>query len=145
MGRYMMANFGHFLVLRSEVDLSDEQEEKLKDVGRKHRDEVPQMVSSVAVKFRGLRDAMLADNADEAAIRKAADDLGKAMGDAAVTASKGIGEAKAVLTPEQMASVRKFIASHDQSQDKLFEDMKKFKPRKRSEDKGDKSDKKDDR
>ncbi len=63
------------------------------------------MLKPVAEKRRALRDATLAENPNEATIRDAADELGKAIGDAAVVGSKIKAEIHKVLTPEQQEKI----------------------------------------
>ena len=68
-----------------------------------------------------LRKAVTSETANEEAIRKAADDLGAAIGDAAVLASGFVGEAREVLTPEQAQLLEEFMAERESRVDTWLE------------------------
>jgi hypothetical protein len=71
-----------------------------------------------------LKELVLAETPDEAAIRKASTDLGNAIADAAVQASALAGEARSILTPEQVERFKE-ISRHRQ---KVFhETMREWK------------------
>jgi len=76
------------------------------------------VVAIAGIFLLSLRKAVLAKDADEAAIRKAAADLGNSIGDAAVLFSKAAGEARPVLTPEQIERLEKFLSERDGAGDK---------------------------
>ena len=99
---------GRLLTLRSELDLTAEQRDKIHAIVKAHRQELAEVLRPVAEKRRALRDATLADSANEATIRAAADELGKAIGDAAVIGAKVKAEVLGVLTPEQREKVAQF-------------------------------------
>ncbi len=120
LGRLIMGNFGRVLVLRSELNVTPEQKEKIHQILKSHKAEAAPIAKSLTEKGRALRKAVLADNSDEAAIRKAADELGKAIGDAAVLASKVGGEVKPVLTQEQRERIGKFLREQDEAKDKFL-------------------------
>jgi Spy/CpxP family protein refolding chaperone len=105
--------FGRLLTLRSELGITSKQREKIRAIVKSHRQEIAALLQPVADKRRALRDATLAENANDAAIRAAADELGKAIGDAAVVGSKIKGEVREVLTPEQREKIKEF---RDQSE-----------------------------
>lgn len=107
LGRLISGHLGRLLVLRSELNVSDEQKAKIKQTVEAKRPEIARAAKGVWEKRTALVDAVLADQPDERAIRKAADELGKAIGDAAVLAAKVTGEVKPVLTSEQRDLVRK--------------------------------------
>ena len=62
-----------------------------------------------------LREAVLKEPADEKAIRSAAKDLSKSIGDASVLASRVIAEARPVLTAEQVKLIRNFRTEVDKA------------------------------
>jgi Spy/CpxP family protein refolding chaperone len=95
------------MVLRSELNLTDAQKAKIKDTVAAKKPEIARVAQGVWEKRTALADAVLADRPDEQAIRKAADELGKAIGDAAVLASKVAGEVKPVLGSEQWDMIQK--------------------------------------
>ena len=79
------------------------------------------LVQAVVSKRRALRDAVLADQPDEEAIRSAAKTLGNQIADAAVLASKVVAEVKEVLTPEQIEIIRQYQADRQTAVDKLLD------------------------
>src|SRR3989304_3950860 len=80
--------FGRLLTLRSELDVTTEQRQQIRGIVKNHRQEIAAALKPVAEKRRGGGGGALAENANEAAIYAAADELGKAIGDAAVVGAK---------------------------------------------------------
>jgi Spy/CpxP family protein refolding chaperone len=103
LGRLISGHIGRLILLRSELNLTDEQRAKLKDTVAAKKPEIARAAKGVWEKRTALADAVLADQPDEQAIHKAADELGKVIGDAAVLASKVAGEVKPVLDAGQQA------------------------------------------
>ena len=122
--RLIMGKIGRLMVLKSELGVTDEQRGKLREIGLSHRSEAGPAIAKVSASFRGLRDAVLADDADEASIRTAADAHGKAVGDLAVVLSKMAKEGREVLTEDQRTQIKSFIAQNDAAADKLHQEMK---------------------
>jgi Spy/CpxP family protein refolding chaperone len=125
LGKFLSGRIGRAMVLRSELDLTPEQTKALRSTIKAHRAEIAQTIAPVAAKRRALRDAVLSDTTDEAAIRSAADDLGKAIGDAAVKAAKlrKVLVEKVKPTPEQVAKIKAFRADNDQAAVEFLEKM----------------------
>jgi protein CpxP len=119
----MSGQFGRLLTLRSELQLTDAQREQIKQILQSHRDEIRSAAKPVAEKRRAMRDAALAETPDESAIRTAADELGKAIGDAAVLGAKIKGEVRGVLTSEQRDKVEEFRTQADAAVDAFFESV----------------------
>ncbi len=115
--------FGRLLALRSELGITTEQRTQIRGIVTSHRQEIAAALKPVADKRRALRDATLAENASEATIRAAADELGKAIGDAAVIGSKIKSEVREVLTPEQREKVTQFRQQSETAVDKLLDKM----------------------
>jgi Spy/CpxP family protein refolding chaperone len=115
--------FGRLLALRSELDLTAEQRNKIRAILKSHKSDIASALQPVAEKRRTLREATLAESANEAAIRVAADELGKAIGDAAVMGSQIKQEVRAVLTPEQREKVTQFRQQSDSAIDDFFAGM----------------------
>lgn len=107
LGKLLTGHLGRLLVLKSEMNLTDEQRSQIREVVRGEKADIAKVAEKVWQKRNVLRDAVLADKPDEAAIRAAADDLGKAIGDAAVLGAKVVDKVKPVLTAEQRAQVKK--------------------------------------
>jgi Spy/CpxP family protein refolding chaperone len=121
LGRMISGNLGRLMVLRSELNLSDEQRGQVRDVLVRHRGEIVATAQAVRAKRLVLRDAVLAETADEAAIRAAAAELGEQMGEAAVKASKLKAQIAPILTEEQRALIVKFMADREQAVDRFLE------------------------
>jgi Spy/CpxP family protein refolding chaperone len=111
------------LTLRSELQLTDEQREQIKTIVQSHKQEIVTVAKPVVAKHRTLRDAVLADSADEKAIRSAADDLGHSIGDAAVLAAKIKGEVHKVLTTEQQGKIDDFRKHADAAVDEFIQQV----------------------
>lgn len=94
--------------LRSKLNLTEEQKAKIRDTVAAHKEEVIGLLKEVEEKSQTLRDAILDEMPTEETIRAAADQLGKAIGDAAVKASEMADELKKELTTEQREKIRKF-------------------------------------
>jgi len=113
--RLIAGNIGRFLIMRSELNVTPEQRSKIAAVVQSHRDEIRPMAKTILEKRTALREAVLATPTNEEAIRKAATDLGKAIGDASVLASRVVTEARPALIPEQIKRIRKFRMENDKA------------------------------
>ncbi len=120
LGQFLTGQVGRLMVLRSELDVTDQQKAEIKKVLVSHKSEIIVQVKSLWQKRQSLRDAVLAEKTDEAAIRRAADNLGKAIGDAAVLAAKLKGEVAPVLTSEQKQRIKEFRMDADQATEKFL-------------------------
>ena len=125
LGRLVSGVLGRGKALKEELNLSAEQRGQIKEILKAHKDEITAAAKEVVGKRRALRDAVTAGAPEESAIRTAATDLGKAVGDAAVLAAKIRGEVAKVLTPEQMEKIKKFRADNDQAVDGWLKDLGK--------------------
>ena len=121
LGRLLSGHLGRLLVLRSEMNVTDEQREKIKDVLVEHKPEIAEAAKGVWEKRSALRDAVLDNEADEAAIRRAADELGKAIGDAAVLGSKIRGQVAPILTDKQKELIKECRSDCQAATQKLFQ------------------------
>ncbi|MBI5724151.1 MAG: Spy/CpxP family protein refolding chaperone [Planctomycetes bacterium] len=122
LGRLITGNFGRAIALKDKLNLTDEQQQKIREIVQTNKAELAQVVQPVVEKKRALRQAVLAENADEKAIRAAADELGKAAGDAAVAISKVAKQVRAVLTPEQIEMIKQCRTENDQSVDQFLQE-----------------------
>ncbi len=110
LAKLITGNIGRFLVLRSELGVTNDQKKKIVEIVKSHRDEIRPVVKTILEKRRALREAVVNKPGDETAIRSAATEMGKAIGDAAVLASKVVAQVKPVLTPQQIERIEKFRA-----------------------------------
>lgn len=120
LGRMLSGCIGRLLVLRSELNVTAEQKAQIREVLVGHRAQIAATVKSVRDKRLVLRNAVLSGKADEARIRAAAGELGKAIGDAAVKASKLRNEIAPILTEDQQRLIGKFLKENDAAVDKLL-------------------------
>jgi len=91
--------------LKDELDVTDEQKASVIKALVAHKDEFVSAVKGIHEARKKLSAAVRAETTDEAAIRAAAADLGKSIGDMAVLGAKARKEVLAVLTPEQRQSI----------------------------------------
>lgn len=115
LARLIMGNIGRFLVLRSELNITDDQRNKIAGEIKSHKDEIRPIAKEVFEKRQALRDAVLNKPGDQQAIMAAANDLGKAIGNAAMLASKVIAKVKPMLTSEQQERIKNFRMSNDKA------------------------------
>jgi len=90
-----------------DLRLSREQRRSLLEIVQRRHDELRGAAHDVGEARRVLREKVLADTADEAAIRSAAERLGAAIGTAAVLTARVAGEARPLLTPAQRERLQK--------------------------------------
>jgi Spy/CpxP family protein refolding chaperone len=121
--RFLEGQLGRWLVFKSEFYLTPEQWMKIHGIVQAHGGELVDAMQGVWQKRDAFRSAVLADKPNEAAIRKAADDLGKALGTAGVATSKVVVEVRPVLTDEQRALLRKFYDDTNVAVAKLFVEL----------------------
>jgi len=120
LGRMLMGQLGRAMALRSELNITDEQRAQLRQILVSHKAEIAAATRPLVERARALREAVAAEQPDERAIRAAAAELGAAIGDAAVLASKVRGEAARVLTPQQLELIQQFHADRAQAVDELL-------------------------
>ena len=97
--------------------------QQIRGIVKSHRQEIASVLKPVAEKRRALRDATLAENASEATIHAAANELGKAIGDAAVVGSKIKAEVHQVLTPEQREKITQFRQQTETAVDRFLDKL----------------------
>lgn len=120
-GQLIRGQIGRLLVLQSELNLTGEQKSQIGGILRGQKQEIAVAAKGVWDKRVALRNAVLAENPDEAAIRKAADELGKAIGDAAVLGSKVAGEVRPVLTEEQRKQIGQTRQESEEAVERFFQ------------------------
>jgi Spy/CpxP family protein refolding chaperone len=125
LGHVISGCVGRYLVLHAEINVTAEQKAKIQEVLLSHRAQIAATVKSVRDKRVALRKAVLSGKGDEAQIRAAADELGKAISDAAVKASKLRNEIVPILTEDQCHLIGKFLSDNDAAIDKFLDDAAK--------------------
>ncbi|MEM8680084.1 MAG: Spy/CpxP family protein refolding chaperone [Planctomycetota bacterium] len=121
--RFIMGNIGRLLVLRSEMNVTPDQQTEIRAVLLEHREELAATGKSVRSKRNALRDLVLSSDAQEADIRAAAGDLAQVIGDAAVKAAELRREIAPLLTDQQRARLQEFRDERDQSFNQFFVDV----------------------
>ena len=113
LGRTLAGCFGRVLTLRSELNVTQEQRQQIREVVMSHRSEIASTAKSVRDQRVALRDLVRSGNTDESQIRAAADALGQAVSDAAVKAVSLRGEIAPLLDKGQRATIDKFLMEND--------------------------------
>lgn len=111
LGKLLTGHLGRAMILRSELNVSDQQRAQIREVVGSHKPEIAKAAQAVWERRNALHDAVMAERPDEAAIRKAADELGKTIGDAAVLGSKVAAQVKPFLTDQQRQHIKE--CKHD--------------------------------
>jgi len=103
------------------LDLTDKQKQLIRHLLEANKKEIAKTAKDVITKKRELREVVLAEQTDEKAIRKSADELSDTIGDAAVKMSKLARQIRGVLTDKQVKQVQKFRSENQLAVDKFFE------------------------
>ncbi len=123
LAKMIRGRIANMIVLRDELDITEQQRGELREVFQAHRDELRPAMVEVLEHKRALRSAAMAEQPDEALIRAEADALGDAIGDAAVAMSEVAGEARTVLTDEQLELIEDAMAQNREAVDEFIEDV----------------------
>ena len=96
------------LHILGKLDLTDEQKESVKKITEEAKEKNKTAAEAVIEARKALREAV--EKGDEEAVRKAATELGKALGDQAVLKVQTMASIKKVLTPEQLQKLEELKA-----------------------------------
>jgi len=113
LGRTIAGCFGRVITLRSDLNVTAEQRQQIREVILSHRSEIAATAKSVRDQRVALRDLVRSDQANETQIRAAADALGQAVSDAAVKVVALRGEIAPLLNDAQRATIDKFLMEND--------------------------------
>jgi len=104
------AGLGGPVMLRvlGRLDLTDEQKESIEKIAEGAKEKNKAVAEAVGEARKALREAV--DEGDESAVRKAATELGKVLGDQAVLKVQTIASVNKVLTPEQLQKLEELKA-----------------------------------
>lgn len=119
--KFAEGGMGHFRKMLEELDLSSEQKVRIAAIIKTCKPEGLKLLNEGKEKRRKMVDLAL-EGAGEGAIRRAANDLGKTIGDGAVLRSKVHKEIYDVLTPEQRETADKFREKHRARVDKFLDE-----------------------
>ncbi len=120
-GALIRQRLARLRVLKDDLALSDRQRQDIKETLKAHRRELVPLIRAVADRRDDVREAVLAENPDEQAIRSAAESLGQAIGDLAVKASEVAGEIRPLITAEQLDTLREFRPDRRAALDELLD------------------------
>jgi Spy/CpxP family protein refolding chaperone len=120
-GKMISGTVGRLMVLRSEMNVTAEQKAAIRNVLVDRRPQIAETVQSVREKRLVLRNAVLSGESDEVKVRAAADELGKAIGDAAVRAVKLRNEIAPILSEEQRQLIGTFLQENDAAVDRFLD------------------------
>lgn len=122
LGRLLMGNVGRMLVLKAELNLTEEQKDKICDVLKQHQQEIATKLCDVWQKRNALRDLIFSDKDGEERIRQAASELGKAIGDVAMLGNRLWNkQIEPILTDQQKQLLDKFCNETDKAVKKFFD------------------------
>ena len=120
LGRLITGSVGRFLVMRSELNLTEDQRSQIREVLVSHRTQIAETVKSVHGKRSALRDAVLQGQSEDQ-IRAAAGELGSSIAEASVKAAKLRNQIAPILTDPQRKLIAEFIADQDQAVGKFLD------------------------
>jgi protein CpxP len=93
-----------------DLNLSDAQQQQIKDVRKRHRDEQRQIAERMRTAMEAQRKAVETVPVNDSVIRAAAQDVAEVQADAAVATAHVRAEVLSLLTPEQQAQLAKLQA-----------------------------------
>ena len=105
------------------LDLAEDQQDKLLDVAAMNVDELALAGQQVQADGAALRRAVFTGNPDNPAIKTATDQLGLDLGDAAVLAADALEDARSALTPAQVKLLEDQKALHDRHLSEFLNNM----------------------
>lgn len=121
LAQMLRSRIAHMVVLRDELNVTEQQRSELRGIFQQHRDELRPAMVEVLQHKRALRGAVMAEQPDEALIRAEADALGDAIGDAAIVMSQVTGEAREVLSAEQLQMLQDAMTENREAVDEFIE------------------------
>lgn len=108
------------------LDLTDDQKTQVKGILKAHASEITAQIIASRNARKALRDAVMAEPVDEAAIRARAADAGRVHADGAVLFARIRAEVDPLLTADQRDKVRTFHARLRAGADNAAQSFQKF-------------------
>jgi Spy/CpxP family protein refolding chaperone len=136
LGQFVRAQIARLTTLAQEINLTQEQQDKLKEVFTQNKEQIGQHLKDVMQHRAALRSAILAKDTNEENIRKQAAELGKSIGDAAVFAAKLKNQAAPILTDDQRTALRRYLDNTDQDTQRFFSTFGGSEPARRASGEG---------
>ncbi|MGO9123008.1 MAG: Spy/CpxP family protein refolding chaperone [Desulfomonilaceae bacterium] len=115
LGKLIMGHIGRLLVLKSELNVTDDQRKRIAAEIKNHKDEIRPIAKLIFEKRQAVRDSVINNLGDEKTILQASEDLGKAIGKAALLASKVVAKVQPIFTPEQQERIKNFRMGMDKA------------------------------
>jgi Spy/CpxP family protein refolding chaperone len=122
-GHHRHFSFDH---IAKSLDLTAAQKSRVREILRSHRQEIATAVHSQVDARRTLRQAVMAQPTDEAAIESAGEGLGKVAGRNAVLLARIRAQIRPILTPAQTQKIDSFREHGDQNADRFLKDLDEF-------------------
>jgi protein CpxP len=107
--------------LSKALGLSKEQKDQIKTLFRKNHEEMAPLRKEIVSERRDMRNLILSDKPDEAAIREQAKKIAATTGEIAVRRAKATQEVRALLTPEQIEKFKALQEKRDRRIDRVME------------------------
>lgn len=107
----------HFSKMATELGLSDQQKQQIKEIMKKNRPQFEPLIKQKRTEQRALHALIQADKIDEAAIRAQSAKLGNIEADLAVQRAHSGQDFRKVLTPDQAKKFKELHAKRDHRQD----------------------------
>lgn len=108
------------------LELTDDQQAQIKTVLKGHAAEIETQMAAKRTARQALRQAMLAQPVDEAAIRARAEEAGKVEGDGAVLFARIRTEIDPILTADQRTKVQTFASRSRRRRDSAVQSFDRF-------------------
>ena len=115
-----------FTRISADLDLSDDQIGRIKDVLRAHASEIKDQLQASAQARQALHALMIAQPVDESAVRAAAQQVGQTQASGALLFAKIRGEVDPILTTEQKSRIQTFQTRMGQRADKSVQSFDAF-------------------
>ena len=115
-----------FTRISADLDLSDDQIGRIKDVLRAHASEIKDQLQASGQARQALHALMVAQPVDESAVRAAAQQVGQTQASGALLFAKIRGEVDPILTTEQKSRIQTFQTRMGQRADKAVQSFDAF-------------------
>jgi len=109
----------HFKKMATELGLSSQQKQEVKDIFAKSRSQAEPLMKQIKTERHALRELVQADVIDEAAIRAQSAKVAAVEADLAVQRAHVAQQIRAILTPEQVQKFKAIQAKRDSRMDEM--------------------------
>lgn len=123
LGRLFQGQVGRMLTLRSQLNLSDEQRDQIRQIIADHKPELAKAAKQIVTQRRAIRDAVIRPDHSEADIRKAAENISQTITQTALLAGQIREKVFAVLTVQQVQLIEKAMLDRQQAVDQWLDEI----------------------